>query len=48
VENAQRTSTVTGSSRFSFDLGKVSPERFVIMRESTFVLSRQSSLLNSR
>jgi hypothetical protein len=43
VENAQRTSTVTGSSRFSFDLGKVSPERFVIMRESTFVLSRQSN-----
>lgn len=42
AENPERSSTVTGSSRFSLDLGKVSPERFVIMRESTFVLTKQS------
>ena len=42
VKNPQRPSAVTGSSRFSFDLGMVSPKRFVIMRENTFVLTKSS------
>jgi hypothetical protein len=46
VQNPGRSASSTGSSRFSFDLGRVSPERFVIMRENTFVLTKRSGSLN--
>ena len=42
AKNPER-STAVGSSRFSFYLGKVSPERFVIMRENFVVLTNQNS-----
>lgn len=46
AQSPGRSASSTGSSRFSFDLGRVSPERFVIMRENTFVLTKQSGSLN--
>jgi hypothetical protein len=42
AKNPER-STAVGSSRFSFYLGKVSSERFVIMRENIVVLTSQNS-----
>lgn len=41
VKSPERSALASGSSRFSLYLGKVSPERFVIMRENTFVLTKQ-------
>jgi ATP-dependent protease ClpP protease subunit len=43
VKSPERSTSAIGSSRFSFYLGKVSPERFVIMRENSVVLTNQSS-----
>jgi len=42
VAKSPERPTAVGSSRFSFYLGKVSPERFVIMRENFVILSNQS------
>jgi hypothetical protein len=42
-ESPEKSTSITGSSRFSFNLGKVAPERFVIMRENAFVLTKRSS-----
>jgi curved DNA-binding protein CbpA len=45
VKSPERSISASGNSRFSFYLGKVSPERFVIMRESIVVLSNRVSSL---
>jgi hypothetical protein len=42
AKSPERSASAIGSSRFSFYLGKVSPERFVIMRENSVVLTNQS------
>jgi hypothetical protein len=41
VKSPERSASARGSSRFSFYLGKVSPERFVIMHQNAFVLTKQ-------
>lgn len=43
VKSPQRSASAVGSSRFSLYLGKVSPERFVIMRKTVAVLTNQAS-----
>jgi hypothetical protein len=45
VKNPERSISASGSSRFSFYLGKVSPERFVIMGENIVVLTNRVSSL---
>jgi hypothetical protein len=44
VKSPERSSSASGSSRFSFYLGKASPERFVIMRKDNVVLTNQSGV----
>jgi hypothetical protein len=41
VKSPERLTSRNGSSRFSFHLGKISPERFVIMGQSIAVLANQ-------
>jgi len=49
VAKSPERSTAVGSSKFSFYLGKVSSERFVIMRENFVVLTNQKQwALNSK
>lgn len=42
AKSPERSASVSGSSRFSLYLGKVSPERFVIMQQSIVVLDRRT------